>query len=121
MAHLLVVDDDRVLLEAMEEILSSFGHAVCAVTSGEAALSAIEANPPELIIADVIMPGMSGIDLLKAVRSHPDWGHIPFVFISAAASPKTHEQLEAMGKEAFLAKPFDAEDLREAVIQRLTN
>jgi len=119
MADVLVVDDDKVLLEALAEILSTFGHEVCAVTSGRAALDSIGTNPPELIVADVVMPGMSGVELMEAVRAHPDWRHIPFVFISAAASPKTREQIQAMGNDLFLAKPFSAEELKRAVEARL--
>lgn len=116
---LLVVDDDQILLDAMGEILAAYGHKVCTAISAMEALRAIEASPPDLTVADVIMPGVSGTDLMEAVREHPDWGHIPFLFISAAALPETREQIEAMEDGTFLAKPFNAEDLNEAVATRL--
>jgi CheY-like chemotaxis protein len=119
MADVLVVDDDQVLLDAMGEILAAYGHRVCTAISAMEALRAIEESPPDLIVADVIMPGMSGIDLMEAVRARPDWSHIPFLFISAAALPETRRQIEAMEGGTFLAKPFNAEDLNEAVATKL--
>lgn len=115
MADLLIVDDDLALLEAMGEILTTYGHQVRVVTSGEAALDAIEVAPPDLIVTDVVMPGMSGLELWEAVRHHPDWENIPFVFISAVASPQTCKQIAELGSEVFLGKPFDAEMLQNAV------
>ena len=118
MARLLVVEDDKALLEAMDQILSMAGHDVRAVTSGQAALEALRTvmpDPPELIITDVTMPGMSGLQLLEAVRAHHDWRDIPFLFVSASILAETETQIAGLAAASFLRKPFTPEVLYGAV------
>jgi CheY-like chemotaxis protein len=115
MANLLIVEDDPVLLAGMEELLSFDGHQVRAVLSGQAALNAIEADPPELVISDVFMPGMSGPQLLAAVRTRANGDAIPFLFVSAGTMREVEEQIAGPDSVSYLPKPFQVEALLEAV------
>ena len=87
--------------------------------SGLAALPLIEGNRPELIISDVLMPGMTGPELLEAVRERPDWHGIPFLFVSASSGAEIESQLDAIDRVSFLHKPFETDRLLDAVLQAL--
>ncbi|MBN1312835.1 MAG: response regulator [Anaerolineae bacterium] len=118
MSNLLIVDDEEGLLEALTIILSDEGYQVEAVTSGQAALKALDASEehlPDLIVADIVMPEMSGIELCETIRRSPDLADIPFLFISAFVSNTVEDQIAGQSKVAILRKPFEVEDLIEAV------
>lgn len=115
MADLLVVEDDPALRVAMLELLSMQGHQVRSADSGLAALPLIEGSQPELIISDVLMPGMTGTELLEAVRDRPEWNGIPFIFVSASSTAEIENQLDAMHRVSFLRKPFEIDTLFDAV------
>ena len=119
MADLLIVEDDPTLLEGLTELLTMQGHQVRGADCGEAALEAIETQPPELVVSDVLMPGMNGTELLETVRRRPDWAAIPFVFVSASITPVVRRDLATMPGVTFLLKPFDIERLFEAVMEAL--
>jgi CheY-like chemotaxis protein len=117
MARLLIMDD-AILLETLKEVLSTPKHKVRCVTSARAALEAIEADTPDLIIADATMPAMTGprlLWLLEAVRARPDWSSIPFLFVGATAALETKRQITALETVIFLPKSLDAEALGKAV------
>jgi CheY-like chemotaxis protein len=120
MAKLLIVDDDEAILEALEAHLAIFGHEVRSAASGEAALEAMHTSKtgddrPDLIIADMLMPGISGLQLLEAVRAHESWRQIPFLFITAQDAQSVKELIAPLIKVSLLPKPFNPADLREAV------
>jgi CheY-like chemotaxis protein len=115
MANLLIVDDEETLLSALQRILSNTGHEVRAMTSGEAALDAIRGNPPDLVVSDVLMPDMTGPQLLEIVRAHPKWNYIPFLFVSASISLKTEGRIAALDNTYYLRKPFEIEELLDTV------
>lgn len=118
MAHLLLIDDDPMLLDAMEAILSA-DHRVRVAASGQGALALLRIEQPELILSDLVMPDMTGLDLLEQVRAMPGGDGIPFMFISAIDEPHIEQRMAALGAEAFLRKPFNAALLSEAVAARL--
>ena len=118
MMKLLVVDDEESLLEALAVILSDAGYQVEAVTSSKAALSALQASAgqlPDLIIADIVMPEMTGLQLAEAVRKTPDLKDIPFLFISAFVSSATEDQIASQSNAAIMRKPFEVEDLLQTI------
>ena len=115
MARLLVVEDDPSLLAGLRDLLSLSGHQVRAASSGEAAWEAVQAELPELVVTDVVMPGMSGLDLLQAVRGGPEGGHLPFIFISATILSNMEEQIKALPDATYLRKPFEVDTLIETI------
>jgi CheY-like chemotaxis protein len=121
MANLLIVDDEEALAEALQRLFTMKGHTVRAVTSGQAALDALRDDLPNLIVADVKMPGMSGPELRDGVLANPEWKHIPFLFISASVLPEAEAQIAALDNVAYLRKPFDVQELLEVVNEWLEN
>nr|MBN1228643.1 response regulator [Anaerolineae bacterium] len=120
MANLLVVDDEVALLEALQQIFEDEGHQVQAFLSAKAALDYLNANSenvPDVIVTDVIMPGMTGVQLLEGVRAHPEWRHIPFLFISATLVLQEEGRIASIPNVQFLRKPFDVGDLCDRVVE----
>jgi DNA-binding response OmpR family regulator len=118
MNNLLVVDDEPSLLEALTTILADAGYQVQAVTSGQAALQALKASKgslPDLIIADIVMFEMTGLQLFEVVRGCPDLSHVPFLFTSAFVSPEREELIAGLNNATLLFKPFEVEELLNAI------
>lgn len=105
----LVIEDDTHLVEGIIDIIdiSLEDVAVLSTTSGSSGLVLAQALVPDLIITDVIHPGLNGLESMRYLRDNPKVNHIPFVFLTAA-TPIEHTDSGAL---AYLAKPFDADEL----------
>jgi CheY-like chemotaxis protein len=103
MVHVVIVDDDEIIRGLVAQIISMLGWTSSSAATGVQALSVIQREKPDLVISDVGMPGMSGIELLTAIKSDPQTAHIPVVIIS---SIDRENEARAGGCAAFLAKPF---------------
>ncbi len=111
-ARILVVDDDRNVCSALKRILSD-SYKIRAAESGEAALAVIDEWVPDLVLADVLMPGIGGHGLLKAIRSHRAVSDIPVIMISGAVDEAV-VGLDA-GANDYITKPFRPEHLHARV------
>ncbi len=120
-ATILVVEDDPGLLEGIRTILELDGYAVTTAENGVQALDVLQSTPvlPELIVSDIMMPRMDGIQLLQEVRKQPAWVTVPFIFLTARSSKADIQRGKKLGVDDYLIKPFDAEDLLVAVEARL--
>ena len=109
--RILVVDDDEMVLMALEELLSPEGYAVHTVLSGAEALKKLDQNGYDLLVLDIIMPEMDGFELCKRIREREGYKETPIVFLTA----KSREQDRVIGLEAganlFLSKPISPEKL----------
>lgn len=103
---ILVVEDNETLLNLESILLTNHGYSVQAVKSGDAALSAIATDMPDLVLLDVRLPGMSGFEVCKKIKSRPKTRHIPVVFLSALTSAHHIMEGELVGGDCFIAKPF---------------
>jgi PAS domain S-box-containing protein len=114
----LLVDDNADMREYLTRILSDRVQ-VEAVANGTAALAAIQAQVPDLVLSDVMMPGLDGFQLLHALRSDPKTRELPIILLSARAGEETIvEGLEA-GADDYLIKPFSAQELIARVTAHL--
>ena len=119
MARLLVVDDDPVVLSLVQLRLKTGGHRVVTATSSDEALRLVEERGlPDLVVLDVSMPGMSGLELLGRLRQLPAAERLPAVFLSARVQPRDIEAGRAMGA-TYLTKPFVASALLSAIDRAL--
>lgn len=106
---ILVVDDDKHILEVIEARLSSAGYKVLKASNGREALNLLEKNIPNLIISDLRMPGMDGMELLKNVEGQfPD---IPFIILTAFGTIPDAVSAIRLGAVDYLTKPFDGKEL----------
>jgi signal transduction histidine kinase len=112
--RLLLADDNADMRGYIRRLLER-NCEVEAVSDGQAALEAIRARRPDLILTDVMMPNLDGFGLLRAIRSHPEWRDIPVLMLSARAGEESRvEGLEA-GADDYLVKPFSARELTARV------
>ncbi len=102
--HLLVVDDDSITRMTFRTVLTSDGHTVSVAADGDAALAKVLELPVDMIITDVRMPILDGIQLRNAVRLLPDKTHLPFLFISGYDDDPTLGAVSDPVKEGFFKK-----------------
>jgi len=108
-ARILVVDDDENLRWVLKTQLEEMGYSVSTVIDGEQALAVIEKDPPALILTDLKMPGLSGLELLDRIR--PDYPEMPVVIITAFATIQNAVQAMRAGAYDYLTKPIDYDEL----------
>lgn len=99
---ILIVDDDRLVLAAFERGLRHSGYEVSTAESGPQALQACAETPPDLVLLDIRMPEMSGLEVAQRLRRETD---VPFVFLSAYDDIETLKQAAAHGALGYLVKP----------------
>ena len=111
MATVLVVDDDPAIREYVGDVLTLEGYAVRVVPDGPRALAAIAVERPDCVLLDIMMPGMSGHEVLAAIRAADGGPGLPVVMLTAAADDVHAWQAWTGGVDYFLARPFDADQL----------
>jgi len=109
-SKILLADDNADMRDYIRRLLSG-SYIVQTVADGVAALSAIEKNPPDLVLTDVMMPGMDGFELLRSLRSNPATQDIPIILLSARAGEESRIEGLAAGADDYLIKPFSAREL----------
>ena len=117
MSTVLVIDDELVIRELVMEILESAGHDVTGADSAERALALLDTNEFDLVVSDVVMPGLSGIELLEAVNAHR--ASLPVVLVTGAGTYDTLSQALMRGAAGLVTKPFAHKDLQAAVADAL--
>ncbi len=113
---ILVVDDDRYLLDLLIETLKTIGYDATGVTSAEEALQHLESASVQLVITDIRMPGMDGVEFARRVKSsRPE---LPVIFITGVFNSSVLRKVEA---EGFLAKPFRINQVEELIEEVMAN
>lgn len=120
--RLLVVDDQAVNRNVASRLLERAGFRVSAVADGNAAIEALQTEPFDLVLMDIHMPGMSGIEATAAIRALPgEVSKIPVVALTADAIGDLGDDFEKAGFSGFAAKPIDRETLVESLEQLLAS
>lgn len=113
--RILVVDDEEASREVLEAILTQAGFDVTQVADGRAALASAAEAPPDLILLDVRMPGMSGLEVCQRLKHDPATGAIPIMMVTAFGEMTIKEDALRSGADDFLAKPVRPDDLQARV------
>ena len=116
---LLVVEDDPAMLIALRDILNGAGYQVITAGNGEEALKALETYKPTLILSDIMMPIMDGIELFEEVRKQPYGTTIPFIFLTARGTREDIFAGKTLGVDDYITKPITSRELLAAVKSRL--
>ena len=117
MANLLIVDDELGMRQFLTHLFQRDGHTVRVAESGRRALEALRQEPADLIISDIKMPDMNGIELLRAARELlPE---VEVIMMTAFASVDTAREAFMLGAYDFVQKPFDNDLLKETVTRAL--
>jgi len=111
------VDDDLELTRMVGDALSEEGWEVLVANDGESGLELILSEQPDLIILDVMMPGLTGWEICKYIRSKPDWATTPILMLTGIGERMNALTAPLYGADAHLDKPFDIDELVETVRQ----
>src|SRR5690348_2080611 len=119
MAKILVIDDDEIFRALVAEVLGVQGHRVLAAEDGEAGMSLVAAERPDLILLDLMMPKVHGYGVLEQIRSKPQLGH-PKIIVSSAKSYETDiRRAKSFGADRYLIKPYKPAELVKIVDELL--
>ena len=110
MAAIVLAEDDDDIRAAIVRILRRAGHTVVAAPDGAAGLQAVREHSPDLVVSDIDMPVMSGIELCRAIRADPGNAGLPIVFVSGSVMPGDTRAVDAQ-VTAVLRKPFTPAEL----------
>lgn len=116
--RVLVVDDDSLVHVLVDAALAS-SCTIASAASGESALRQSAADPPDLIVLDVVMPGMDGYETCRRLRADPATAEVPVIFLSGRTDVDERLEGYAAGGDDYLGKPFEADELRAKVSRAL--
>ena len=119
MATILVVDDDQDIRELIEEILEGAGHEVTLAADGQEALNKLKRRAYDLVVLDIMMPTMSGYEVLEQIRAMPSRASTPVIVVTAKHDPTGVMREVKGGVVDHLTKPFLPEELEEVVARAL--
>lgn len=111
----LVVDDDPRSRELLQLLLGADGYRVAAVADGPAALEALRVGPPRVVLMDLVMPGMDGLELCRRLRSSATRGRLGLVVLSGMDDDETRTLALEAGADAVMTKPVDRRRLRDCL------
>lgn len=117
---ILIIEDDWDLLEGLVLLFEMEGHTTCGTSNGLTGMSMVREFRPDIILTNFQMPGADGLSVLQSVRSDPALSETPVVFLTASRHPSVREQAVRHGADAFLHKPFSADDLIVTVSRLLS-
>ncbi|TVR63471.1 MAG: response regulator [Candidatus Competibacteraceae bacterium] len=116
---ILVVDDEPNIVLSLEFLMKQAGFQVRTAADGEAALAAIAAEAPDLILLDVMMPRKNGYEVCQAVRANPDWKAVRIIMLTAKGREVEREKGLALGADDYITKPFSTQEVVERVRELL--
>ena len=117
---IVIVEDDPIVGEIARDILTGQGYTVLLVQDSREAVAAIKAAMPKLVITDIMMSGLSGLDICQAVKSDPDIAHIRIMVMSAKSFEVERRRAIKFGALDFLSKPFNEKTLI-MMVKRIIN
>lgn len=120
MAKVLVVDDEPNIVLSLEFLMQQAGFEVTTALDGESALTLVNENPPDLVLLDISLPGISGFEVLEQLRNQPIFKRLPIVMLTAHGREVEREKGLALGADDYITKPFSTRQLVEKV-QALLN
>jgi diguanylate cyclase (GGDEF)-like protein len=118
-AMVMIVDDDPQVLMALQRLLIPWGLYVSVLDHPLLFLETLEASPPDILVLDVEMPDISGIELCQVVRNDPRWSGLPILFLTSHSDAETMHQVFAAGADDYVRKPIVGPELVTRIFNRL--
>ena len=109
--HVLLIEDEPNIAEAIRFILTRDGWQVSLQNDGTGAVARIRAETPDMVILDLMLPGVSGLEILSQVRADPATAGLPVLMLSAKGLARDREAAERAGANVFMTKPFSNADM----------
>ena len=119
MAKILVVEDNALNIKLFCDLLTAHGHETEPVTDSRDALEAARAFKPDLVITDIQLPHVSGIELMEMLKADEQLRHVPIMAVTAYAAQGDDERIRAAGAQAYVSKPISVMRFAETVDQLL--
>jgi DNA-binding response OmpR family regulator len=117
LTHILIVDDDLKILAILRALLIPWGFKVTTLSDPQQFWEVVPVAKPDLLILDIEMPQINGLELCQSVRDRPDWSHLPIIFLTARTESSSIQQVFAIGADDFVNKPVVGPE----IISRITN
>lgn len=111
----LITEDEPNIVESLTFILTRAGYEVAAVADGEAAMQQLQAERPDVMILDLMVPKLNGFEVLKRVKGDPALASLPVLVLSAKGQAHDKQLAEEIGADDFVTKPFSNRDLVERI------
>lgn len=121
MKRILVIEDDANIRESLVELLEMKSFELISADNGTDGLKLAQEKIPDLILCDVMMPGLNGYQVVEAVRKDGRLANLPFIFLSAKAMDTDIQHAKNLGANSYLTKPFRAQELFSVVDDLLKN
>jgi len=119
MPTILLIEDHAPLRRNLEDILTLEGHRVLTAADGPSGLATARAAQPDLVICDIMLPGLDGLEILAALRASPATAAMPFIFLTAKGDAPDIRAGMSLGADDYLPKPVARADLLDAIRTRL--
>lgn len=116
---ILIVDDEPNIVISLEFLMKREGFDVAIASDGESAIAAMDANKPDLVLLDIMMPGKDGYEVCRQIRATPEWQAVKIVMLSAKSRDSEIAKGLALGADAYITKPFSSKELAQQVKQLL--
>jgi len=115
MSLILIVEDNEKNLKLVRDVLQVKGYATIEAVNAEDGIELASARKPDLILMDIQLPGMSGIDALKVLRGNPGTAGIPVIAVTASVMQQDRKQITEAGFNAYVGKPINLKEFLDAV------
>lgn len=118
-SRILVIDDERDVRENLVRFLQLEGYRVLEAENGTVGIQTALRSPPDLVLCDLMMPGVDGFGVLARLRSEPATAAIPFVFLTASTEVRDQTTGYLLGASEYVTKPFSLPELGKVIADRL--
>lgn len=112
---ILIVDDEPNIVVPLQFLMERNGYETVVAQSGEEALEAISKEKPDLILLDIMLPGIDGFEVCEIVKLHPEWKKIKIIFLTAKGRDVDIAKGMVLGADEYIAKPFSNTQIVESV------
>jgi two-component system, OmpR family, response regulator len=123
LAKILIAEDEPFIIESLTFLLDREGYQVSAVADGTAVIGRVQQEAPDLLILDIMLPEMSGFEILRRLRAAPATERLPVLVLSAKGQEADRRRMDEFGADDYLTKPFSNKELLERIaslLQRVT-
>jgi two-component system cell cycle response regulator DivK len=118
--HILIVEDNPKNLKLLRDVLQFKGYVISAAETGEAGVALARTEQPALILMDIQLPGMDGLQATQVLKADTNTRHIPIIALTSFAMKGDRERLLAEGFDGYIAKPISIKEMSQVVEQYLS-
>ncbi len=115
MSTVLIVEDNEKNMKLARDVLQAKGYATVEAVTGEEGVKLAREKVPDLVLMDIQLPGINGIEAFKQIRADPKTARIPVVALTASVTPTDRSQITAAGFDAFIGKPINLKEFLDTV------